>query len=113
MFVVVAGQDFTCCRLYPSILFLKHMALHTHTHETSGRSHKNFPVRPMKDSDLGSHITCLHIYHVYKSSTTADGTYLKNLCQSIQKQALRIRKRKKRMAIAKCFALHANAINIC
>ena len=54
-------------------------------------------VCPMKDTQSWSHM----------STRTTGGIY-----QSVQKTALGIRERKKRMAIAKCFALHANTISV-
>ena len=72
MFVVVGGQDFTCPHY---CLSLKHMACYAHAHEISGRRHNSLPVCPMKDSRPWSHIC----------TRAADGTYLKNVCQSVQK----------------------------
>ena len=45
----------------------------------------------------------------HMSTRVTDGTYLKILLLIHPKTALGIRKRKKRMAIAKRFALYANA----
>ena len=47
-----------------------------HTYKNSGCRHNNLPICPMKDSESQSHMP----------TRTTDGTYLKNFCQSIQKQ---------------------------
>ena len=52
------------------------MKCHGNIHEISGLRHSNIPVCPMKDSRSWSHI----------STRTIGGSYLKNFCQSIQKQ---------------------------
>ena len=44
------------------------------------------------------------------SKRTTDRNFFKSFCQSVQiRTALKIRTRKKRIAIAKLFGLHANA----
>ena len=101
MFVVVEGRYSTCHRLDPSLLLsLKHMVCHARTYEISGNRHNNLLVCPLKDSRSWPHM----------SIRTTDGTYLKKILSVRPKTALGVRKRKKRMAIAKHFALHENAI---
>ena len=75
------------------------MACDAHTHEISGRGHNDLPVCPMKDFRPWSHMF----------TRTTDETYLKTFCQSVQNSA-KNKEKKKRMAIAKRFALHKNGI---
>ena len=75
------------------------MACDAHTYEISGRGHNDLLMCPMKDSRPWSHM----------STRTTDGTYLKTFCQSVQNGA-KIKEKKKRMTIAKRFALHKNEI---
>ena len=101
MFVVVEGQNSTCRCLDPSLLLISKVhGMPCSSHEISGLRHKNIPVCPMKDSQSWSHM----------SRTTTDNL-LKNLLPVRPKAALGIR-RKKRMEIAKPFALHANTIKV-
>ena len=63
------------------------MACNARTHEISGRRHHNLLVCPMKDSWSWLHM----------STRTTDTTYLKNFCQSIQKQYQEEGKEKKNL----------------
>ena len=75
------------------------MACHFHTHKISEKRHNNFPACPMKDSRSWFNM----------SIGTNGSTYLKTLLVC-PKTGLGIRRKKKRIAITKGFALHANAI---
>ena len=72
MFLVVEGQDSTCPRMDPPLLFISkaHGACHGHTHKISGGRHNNLTVCPMKDSGSWSHM----------SIRTIDEIYLKDFC---------------------------------
>ena len=76
------------------------MPCHAHKHKISGRRQNNLRVCSINDSRSWSHM----------STRTTDGTYLKEAFASSSKKSTR-NKEKKKMAIAKRFALQANAIN--
>ena len=57
-------------------LSLKQMLCHAHKHEISGRRQKHLHVCSINDSPSWSHM----------STRTTDGTYLKETCQSVQKE---------------------------
>ena len=71
------------------------MACHAHTYKISGQRHNNLSVCPMKDSRSWSHM----------STKTTNGTYLKNFCQSFQKQRWEEGKEKKKNGNCKAFCV--------
>ena len=86
-------------------LSLRHMAFHAQAYKILGLRHNNQPKCPMKDIWYWSHMSTL----------TTDRNYIKNVCQTAQKQRWdwkRRRRKKIRMTIVKRFALHANVTNI-
>ena len=80
MFSIVEGQDSGHPFLDPLLLFISeaYSMPYSHTHKISGTRHNDLPVSSMKDSRSWSHM----------STRTAEGTYLKNFCRSVQKQRL-------------------------
>ena len=87
--ICLEGQNSGWPCLDPSLLFI---LCHAYTHKISGGRHNNLLVRPMKDSRSWSHM----------STRTTE----QPVCP---KAVPGIRKRNKRMAIAKLFAFCANA----